>query len=36
MHGSWSTVKANVELLFDTDRASIWERLAREKIENWI
>ncbi len=36
MRGSWSTVKANVELLFDTDRASIWERLARGKIENWI
>ena len=36
MRGSWSTVKANVELLFDTDRASIWERLARKKVEKWI
>ena len=36
MLGSWHTVKARAELLFNTDRESMWEKLARKMIENWI
>lgn len=36
MRGSWSTMEADAELIFNTDRESIWEKLAREQVENWI
>jgi len=36
MHGSWSAIEADIELLFEADRESIWETLAEENIPNWI
>jgi putative transcriptional regulator len=36
MHGAWSTREADLELLLETDRESLWEELTTESVRNWF
>jgi putative transcriptional regulator len=36
LHGAWLTREVDLELLFETDRGSIWEQLYAEEIPEWI
>ena len=35
LHGGWSVIEANTELLFDTDRNQIWYQLTQGQREAW-
>ncbi len=36
LRGAWLTREVDLELLFETDRRSIWEQLYAEEIPEWI
>jgi len=36
MHGSWTTVEADNDLLFNRDRTSLWDTLVKRQSGNWI
>ena len=36
LEGSWTTVRADARLVFDTERASIWEKLRAKRPDDWI